>query len=410
MAVLAGCAPFRTMLAEREGRAHLQQVRLFTRQGNFEGALRENRKVLDQSSKTPPADAALFSMGLICVDRANPGRDYKKALGFFTQLLHDFPSSPFAAEAALWAGILENELAGRAHLQRMQLLTRQGDFAGALRENRKILDQSPKAPLADAALLGMGLVYADYANPHRDYKKALDFFAQLVTEFPESPFAQDARLWDGILKNEILGHAHLQRVQVLVSQRDFEGALRENQKMLDSSPKNPPGDAALFSMGLIHALSANPKMDRRKAQGYFMQLVKDFPESPLAEGARIWNEVIENERTAQEGRAHLQRVQLFIRKEDFEGALRECQKILALAPKGLPGDEALFNMGLIHVHFANPKMDYKKALNCFQRLRKEFPGSQFAEEARIWINVLEAMEKASRVDMEIDEKQKLLRK
>ncbi|BCS52610.1 tol-pal system YbgF family protein [Geobacter sp. SVR] len=416
LAVLGGCATFATILAEREGRAHLEQVRLLTRQGDFEGGMRENRRVFENAPTSPPADAALFSMGLICVDRANPQKDYKKALGFFKQLVNDFPYSPFAGEAQTWAGFLQDEVSaereGRAHLQRVQVLTRQGDFEGALRENRNVLEHSPQTPPADAALLSMGLVYADYANPQKDYKKALEYFTLLLTDFPQSPFAEDGRIWDGILQNEIVGQegrAHLQRVQLLVSQRDFDGALRENQKILDHSRKSSPGDAALFSMGLIHAHFANPKMDHRKAQGYFTQLVKDFPDSPLAESARIWNDVLENERSGLEARAHLQRVQSFIRKEDFEGALRESQKVLALSPKSPLGDEALFTMGLVHVHFANPKMDYKKALSYFVRLKKEFPGSPFAEEAKIWINVLETMEKAARVDMEIDEKKKQLR-
>ena len=416
MALLAACTPFRAMLAEREGRAHLQQVRLRARQGDFEGALRENRKILDRSPKSPPADAALFGLGLLYVDHANPEKDYKKALGFFTQLVNDFPYSSYADESGIWAGVLEDgasaEREGRTHLQRMQLLTQQGDFEGALRENRKIIDRAPKSPPADAALLSMGLIHADYANPKKDYKKAVGFFTQLMTDFPQSPFAEDGRIWNGILETEIVGEgrAHLQRVQLLVSQRDFEGALRENRKVLASSPKSPPGDAALFSMGLIHALFANPKMDRKKAQDYFMQLVRDFPESPLAEGARIWSEVLENELAEQEGRAHMKRMRFFMRKADFETALRECQKVLAHSPNSQPGDAALFSMGLIHVHFDNPKMDRKKALNCFVRLRKEFPDSSFAEEARIWINVIETMEKAALVDREIDEKKKAMRR
>lgn len=413
--MLAACAPLRTMLEEREGRAHLQQVRLLSRQGDFKKAVRENRKVLARSPKHPPADAALFSLGLISADRANPEKDYKAALGFFDQLVKDFPYSPFAEDAKLWAGVLENEVSaereGQTHLQRMQLLTRKGDFEGVLRENRKILDTSAKSSPADAALFSMGLISADYANPAKDYRKALGFFTQLSKDFPQSQFAEDARIWAKILDSEIgeqEWRAHLQRMQLLVSQGDFEEALQEDQKVLALSPKSSPGDAALFSMGLIYADPANPKRDHRKALGSFSQLVRDFPQSPLAEGARVWIGALGNE--AGEGRVHLQRMQSFIRKGDFEGALKENQRVLALYPRSSPGDAALFSMGLIYVHFANPKMDYKKGLNSFVRLKKEFPNSPFAEEAKVWTGVLETMEKSLRVDMEIEEKKKELRR
>ncbi len=206
------------------------------------------------------------------------------------------------------------------------------------------------------------------------------------------------------------GRAHLQRMELLVQQGKFESALQENQGVLALSPKSPPADAALFSMALIHVDHANPKRDYKKAFDFFTQLMKDFPQSPFVEESRIWAGLLEKNElsTERKGRAHLQRMELLVRQGDFEGALRENQSVLALSPKSPPADAALFSMGLIYVHFANPKTDYKKALNSFTRLRKEFPGSPFAEEAKVWIGVLETMEKALRVDMEINEKKKLL--
>ena len=298
--VLSGCAPIRTMLAEREGRAQMQRVQPLIRKGDFEGALRETRKVLVRSPKSPPADAALFSMGLILADHANPEKDYRKALGFFTQLVHDFPQSPFAEEGRVWAGILENEIVGqegRSQMQRVEPLIRQGDFEGALRENQKVLALFPKSPPADGALFSMGLILADHANPKRDYKKARGFFAQVVKDFPQSPFAEEAGVLAGALENDVSaeweGCLHLQRVWLLTRQGDFDGAQRENQKVLAVSPKSSPGDAALFSMGLILADHANPKRDYKKALNFFMRLKKEFPGSPFVEEAKIWIGVLE---------------------------------------------------------------------------------------------------------------------
>ena len=111
----------------------------------------------------------------------------------------------------------------------------------------------------------------------------------------------------------------------------------------------------------------------------------------------------------QERPAHLQRVQERIDSGDFEAATRVYQNDLA-RPAGdreRQADEALFNLGLLYAHYANPKKDYQKALGCFTRLVKEYPRSPLAEEAKIWTSVLESMEKSKRVDIEIEQMKKL---
>jgi len=53
-------------------------------------------------------------------------------------------------------------------------------------------------------------------------------------------------------------HSHLRTMRLLASQGDFESVMRENRLLLERSPLAPPGDAALFSMGLAYADPANP--------------------------------------------------------------------------------------------------------------------------------------------------------
>lgn len=302
-------------------------------------------------------------------------------------------------------------------MHQTQLLTHQRNYDGALQENRKVLSVSPKSPLSSAALYSMGIIFADRANPGRDYRKALGFFTQLRNDFPQSSFAEESRTWAGILKDEVSMEAeaeargHLQRMQLLVRKGDFEGAVRENRKILSASPQSPLSDVALYSMGLILADHANPDMDCKDALGFFAQLVKDFPQSTFADESRTWIGTLTNEVSLErEGYAYLQRMQALIRKGNFESALRENQKILSALPKSPLSDAALYSMGLIHAHYANQKRDYKAALNYFLRLKKEFPGSYLLEEARIWIGVLETMENALLIDINVDEKKKEMRK
>ena len=103
---------------------------------------------------------------------------------------------------------------------------------------------------------------------------------------------------------------------------------------------------------------------------------------------------------------HLELVRDFIGKGDFEGALKASQRVLSRSPKSPPGDQALLDLGLIYAHYANPKKDYKKALGYFLRVEREFPRSPLVEEAKIWVSVLRAFEKAKLVDIEIEAKKK----
>jgi tetratricopeptide (TPR) repeat protein len=95
--------------------------------------------------------------------------------------------------------------------------------------------------------------------------------------------------------------AILERAAQLCSQRDYDGAFRENERVLSLSGKNPPGDRALFNMGLIYAHSENPKKDYEKASRFLQRIVKDYPQSSLVEEAKTWAKVLqENERSRQE--------------------------------------------------------------------------------------------------------------
>lgn len=95
---------------------------------------------------------------------------------------------------------------------------------------------------------------------------------------------------------------------------------------------------------------------------------------------------------------------------DFESAVKRSQETLSKSPKTPPGDEALFDMGLVYAHPRNPKKDYRKSVDYFKRLLKDFPHSPYVEETKMWVGVLEDIEKAMKVDIEIEKKKKELSK
>src|SRR4030066_563588 len=48
-------------------------------------------------------------------------------------------------------------------------------------------------------------------------------------------------------------------------------------------------------------------------------------------------------------------------------------------------DRALFEMGIVHAHPKNQRKDYQKSLECFQKLIKDYPGSEYRQNSEMMI-------------------------
>jgi tetratricopeptide (TPR) repeat protein len=64
---------------------------------------------------------------------------------------------------------------------------------------------------------------------------------------------------------------------------------------------------------------------------------------------------------------------------DYAASLNRYGEIIANYP--VAGDRALFEMGVIHAYPKNEHKDYQKALDCFQRLVREYPGSGYRQDS-----------------------------
>jgi TolA-binding protein len=176
-------------------------------------------------------------------------------MDFFTDILNDWPQSPFAEQAKIWLGVLhENErmnllvrkmrqqeskaaetkppeakaedvAEGREPPTRSQRLLVAGDFEGFISENQKVLSLAhPRSP-KDEALFNLGLVYAHERNPKKDFLKSLDFFKRLIREHPKSPLVEQAKIWVGLLQeydslNQVI--QKLKQVDIEVEERKRE--------------------------------------------------------------------------------------------------------------------------------------------------------------------------------------------
>jgi tetratricopeptide (TPR) repeat protein len=243
------------------------------------------------------------------------------------------------------------------------------------------------------------------------------------------------------IEGQVEAYQSLYYGKKLLTRGDYEGALNENLKILSLDMQRSPEDEALFNIGLIYAHPENSKKDYEKSLFYFKELTKDFPKSPWSERAKIWigifqeyeklsqtiesldqtheklNQMIEtlnqtNKKSKQENikienrEEALEfslRSQKLLAQGNYEGALKENQRILSLSGQNPPGDEALFNMGLIYAHFGNPKKDYSKSIVFFKKLIKDYPQSPFVEQARMWTGTLQEYEKLSQTIQKLNQ-------
>jgi len=244
---LLGCAVIREHRENKELREYLLRGQELLAQKKYDAALEAYQKVLSLSSHKPPEDEALFNMGLAYAHFGNPKKDYKKSIEYFLAVLNDYPESRLALQARIWVGVLlestesiknierlknatknlektiqalrESEKAkpsgsrweeygeAREHLLRSQRFLAQGNYEGALSENKKILSSSdPRFP-KDEALFNLGVIYAHFGNPQQDLGKSIEFFKTLIKNNPKSPLVEQAKVWVEILQeNEELSH------------------------------------------------------------------------------------------------------------------------------------------------------------------------------------------------------------
>jgi tetratricopeptide (TPR) repeat protein len=242
-----------------------------------------------------------------------------------------------------------------------QRLLAQRNYDGAIDEYQKVLSLPAQKLLEDEALFNMGLIYAHFGNPKRDYEKSLNFFLKVLNDYPQSRLREQARIWVGVL---------LENLQTAKKFENLKEAVKAKKTINDREEKKA-------------AIDKEP--ERTKQQ-----------ETRLEEYG--------------EGREHLLRSQKFLAQGNYEGAVVQNQKILSLPDPRSPKDEALFNLGLIYAHSGNPQRDLEKSLDFFKSLIKNYPRSPLVEQAKMWVGIFEENEELNRliqklrqVDIEIEE-------
>lgn len=156
-------------------------------------------------------------------------------------------------------------------------------------------------------------MYANHDYQGRDYVLSQYYFEKLIKNFPDSRLTSEARtylsLFETIAASEKSAAAASEKsaaaskksaaaakqksisateIPMVVENQNFEEAVQKNLKILEEAGKKEPADQAFYNLGLIYAHVDNPAKDYKKSQNYFHALNIQFPNSPLAEEARIW--------------------------------------------------------------------------------------------------------------------------
>jgi tetratricopeptide (TPR) repeat protein len=259
---LQGCAPLENTRVKIKGKVeayqYLHRGKGLLAQGDYESAFNENLKILSLAIHRPPEDEALFNIGWIYAHPGNPKKDYEKSIFFFKKLLEDFPKSSWSERAKIWVGILqENEKLNQTieALNQMnekskqmdrgikewaearesflisQKLLAQGNYEGALKENRRILSLSGQNPPRDEALFNMGLIHAHPGNTKKDYARALTFFKRLIKDYPQSSWVEQAKTWVGMLQeNEKLTRSNEELSQMIEKSKQVDIEIEEKKR------------------------------------------------------------------------------------------------------------------------------------------------------------------------------------
>ena len=73
----------------------------------------------------------------------------------------------------------------------------------------------------------------------------------------------------------------------------------------------------------------------------------------------------------------------FFSQGNYQASLDKYQQILEKYPTS--GDRVLFEMGIIYAYPGNEQKDYQKALECFQKLIRDCPGSGYKKDSELMI-------------------------
>jgi hypothetical protein len=187
-------------------------------------------------------------------------------------------------------------------------------------------------------LLVAGLILVSFGGCATITKIWDDITADAPQPEPKAPWPEEG-IAAAAKKKDDLARTTLSRGNRFFKQGDFEGSLREYQKVVELMGSIPPADTAVFFMGLVQANQENPKKDYNKSINSMRMVIQGFPQSPLVEQARTWIGVL---RVLQEGQKGVKEQEGLA--GEHEKLIKDHEKLIKLNEKLMKENEKLIKM------------------------------------------------------------------
>lgn len=327
---------------------------------------REHHNFKPKDPSAPGPDALLADWGWALIDADKPAEADK----VFARLLDEYPESPFAADARF-------NLAESANQSK--------DLPGVARLLTPLVAEGSKASprLIQSALYRLGRTQAET----KDWPAASKTLDRLISEFPESALAGEARLL---------------RAEVALESGDASRAL-ELLEGLETRPAEPPAadrpPAAEFALAVrrrrVQALLALKKW--KEVVDAATSLKADAPDDPLIseadyargralqqlarfDDARAAYQAVIDARKGGDlvARAQLMIGETYYHQKDYHEAIRQFLKVDILYDAPAWQAAALLETGKAYEQLAQ----WADAAETYERLRTKFPDDPTASDAR----------------------------
>ena len=125
--LLVGCSAVSGRSERQEISKVMQTAQNLLSVGDYDGAASEYQKALRLAHNRAPADAALFTLGLIYCDPQNPQRDEQKSAHAFADILTDHPQSPWAVQAKIWLAVLDEKERSKQEIEKSKQAIEKSD-------------------------------------------------------------------------------------------------------------------------------------------------------------------------------------------------------------------------------------------------------------------------------------------
>ena len=76
----------------------------------------------------------------------------------------------------------------------------------------------------------------------------------------------------------------------------------------------------------------------------------------------------------------------FLTRGNYKASLGKYEQIIVRNP--MQGDRVLFKMGFINAFPRNQQKNYQKSMECFQKLIKDYPGSEYWQDSEVMISLI----------------------